>query len=474
MGRGRNAWLAPLALVLLSWLGWSGRPVLAADPRPPDAATAPHATVRPDQAHGFRVPPRRPPGTALLWVPRGILFLPAAVIEAAAHPVHVGLVVYDKYTVANRLEDVFFNDARTFGAWPTAFFESGFGLNAGARLVHRDLGGHRERLFVRASFGGLYRQRYEASVDSGKLLGPRFKLRAEGGFRIVSRGRFFGYGNGDEVRHDEDAPLIHPLSGEIVESRYRRDEGRAAVLARIAIRDEVRILASQEMAWRRFSDARSGDGPQLREVFDPAEVTGYESGQLRAYSEAALVVNTLRYAGPHIPRSLPSRGWLARVSTGVGIGFAGDPSRFVRGGADVQRFVDLWRGNRVLRLHGLVDVVDAPFEGVTFVDLPTLGGPTLLRGYVRERFRGRIAGLGSVEYQWPIDRILGGFLFVDVGRVWTSLPLDLSAPRVGFGGGLNVRSRRAFFLRLQLASSIDGGFFLQLRFDPTWESDDDL
>ena len=469
MGRRWIAWLVGL------WLASLARLVVAA----PAQVAAPTAEAvarppRPDQAHGFRTPPRRPKGAVLLWIPRGIFFVPAAVIEAAAHPVHVGLVVSDKLAVRNRLEDVFFNDARTFGAWPTAFFESGFGLNVGGRLVHRDLGGHRERLFVRASFGGLYRQRYEASLDSGRLLGPRFKLRAEGGFRIVSRGRFFGYGNGDEKGHDPDQPLLDPLSGEIVETRYRRDEAHATVMARASIRDEVRLVLSEEMAWRRFSDARSGDGPQLREVFEPGAIVGYPTGQLRSYSEAALVVDTLGYVGPHIPRSMPSHGWLARVSTGIGIGFGGDPSRYVRGGADVQRFVNLWRGNRVLRLHGRVDVVDAPFHRVVFVDLPALGGPTYLRGYVRERFRGRIAALFAAEYHWPIDRLLGGFLFVDVGRVWTTLPLELSAPRVGFGGGINVRSRRSFFLRLQLASSIDGGFFLQLRFDPTWESDDDV
>jgi outer membrane protein assembly factor BamA len=409
----------------------------------------------------------------LLWAPRVVLYLPARVIEAAAHPVKIATMYSEKYAVPRRLEDVFFNDERTFGAYPLAFVETGFGLNIGGRLVHRDLAGHGERLFARVSFGGLYRQRYEASIATGRLLGDRFELAAGGGYRIVRSARFFGIGNADERDAPEGGELLDPYGGNGVETRYRRDEAAAAISARITLPRRTRLVLKEEIAWREFSRPRGGSAPDLAEVYDPEQVTGYDTGQLRAYTEAALVTDTLHRAGPHVPPSMPSRGWLARIWGGIGIGFLDDPSRFLRGGADVQRFIDLRHGDRVLRVRALVDAIEADRDEVVFVDLPSLGGPTLLRGYVRERFRGRIAGLFSAEYSWPVDRLLAGYVFVDVGRVWTSLPLSGAVPRVGFGGGLILRSLRAFFARIQVASSIDGGFYLQLRLQPSWEIGDE-
>jgi outer membrane protein assembly factor BamA len=432
------------------------------------------AAPRPGQAHGRRVQPRRTAKSVLLWIPRGVLWLPARFIEAAAHPAKVVLMVSEKFAVPRRLEDVFFNDARTFGAYPLAFVETGFGLNVGARLIHRNLGGHGERLFARVSFGGLYRQRYEASIGTGRLLGDRFELGASGGYRIVRSARFFGIGNADERGAPDDEELLDPIAMGGVESRYRRDEGTAVVGARIQLARRVRLLLKEDLVWREFSRRKSGSAPDLATVYDPTRVAGYATGQLRAYTEAAVVVDTTSRAGPWVPPSTPSRGWLARMWGGIGIGFLDDPSRWLRGGVDVQRFIDLLGGNRVLRLRALVDAIEGPLDHIVFVDMPALGGPDLLRGYVRERFRGRIAGLASAEYSWPIDRLLGGYLFVDVGRVWTRLPLTGAVPRVGFGGGIVLRSLRAFFARIQLASSIDGGFYLQLQLQPSWHIDDDI
>jgi hypothetical protein len=446
-------------------------------PRPPDPdpGEASEVSAPPGETSGIRVAPRRGAKKVLLWVPRVILFVPRHAIDIAVHPIRLGLMAWEKYRVPQRAADVFFTPDRKFGVYPVLFVETGFGANAGARLVHRDMFGEGENVLLRASYGGLYRQRYEARLGTGNRLGKHVQLSARGSFRIVPKARFYGLGNADEGDVPPDAALQDPLGPRrAIDSRYRRDEAFGTLTADVPLTKSLRLSLSEELRWRRFSDAATGnDDVQLTEVYDARRLAGFRTGQLTAYTEAALMLQTTRVSHPWIHAAVPSRGWLARGFVGVGIGARRDPTRFIRYGADIQRFIDLYRGDRVLRLRVLTDVVDGDLDRIVFVDLPSLGGPTLLRGYVRDRFRGRIAGLASVEYLWPIEDHLTGFLFTDVGRVWNRLPLDTGAPRAGFGGGIIAHTSRAYVARIQLAGSIDGGVYLHLRFSPSWEVYDD-
>lgn len=480
MGGRRRRCLAELAASYLVFAVPAAASAAPSDSAPRRTSEAGAAAVendeappppRPDQAHGLRTRAPTNARTAAYWAPRAVLFVPRYAIELALQPLRLGAIAYDRYAVRARAEAVFFNEDRSFGVYPLAFIETGFGLNVGARVLHRNLFGHGEGLHARASFGGLYRQRYEIDLSSGRLLGDRLELGVGVGFRIVRRARFFGIGNADEHPFDPEAPPLDAWSQGAVDARYARDEVLAAISAKIALRDPFRLRLTTQLAWRRFSDPH-GDTLAVGRAFDLRTVTGFASGQQRAYTEAELVIDTTRYAGSHLPRATPSRGWLVHTWAGLGIGFGGDRSRYVRAGTDVQRFIDLRHGNRVLRLRGWVDVLNAPRSRVAFIDLPTLGGPTMLRGYVRERFRGRMAALGSAEYSWPIDRTITAFLFTDIGRVWSTWPLEMKRPRVGFGGGLLLATRRRFFARIQIAGSIDGEVFFNLRFEPAWRIDD--
>jgi outer membrane protein assembly factor BamA len=121
-------------------------------------------------------------------------------------------------------------------------------------------------------------------------------------------------------------------------------------------------------------------------------------------------------------------------------------------------------------LRVLAEEVRGAEDEIPFVDLPRLGGPTLLRGYTRDRFRDRAMALGSAEYQFDLGPLLSGFLFVDGGRVFPTLA-DVTAEgiRVGYGGGLQMQTIKSFVGRFNVASSVDGGIFLNLSFDPVYD-----
>jgi hypothetical protein len=63
-------------------------------------------------------------------------------------------------------------------------------------------------------------------------------------------------------------------------------------------------------------------------------------------------------------------------------------------------------------------------------------------------------------------------VFADVGRVYASASdIELGGLRLGYGVGFDAHSMSSFALRGSLASSIDGGIFLNLTFEPVFEID---
>lgn len=133
-------------------------------------------------------------------------------------------------------------------------------------------------------------------------------------------------------------------------------------------------------------------------------------------------------------------------------------SDYWRYGIDLQHFLRLAEGPRVLafRLHG--EAVSGTRAEVPFTELPQLGGLDDLRGYPTDRFRDRVAAIGSIDYAWDLSSWLSARVFADAGRVFGS-PDDFGVDhlRVGYGIALEGHTSRSFGLLGALSSSIDGG-----------------
>ena len=126
----------------------------------------------------------------------------------------------------------------------------------------------------------------------------------------------------------------------------------------------------------------------------------------------------------------------------------------------------------MIAARAYVEAVSGTRDEVPFFELPQLGGGALLRGYPSERFRDRIAALGSLDYQWDLSQMLTGRIFTDVGRVYGSADeLRDGGLRVGYGIGLDAYTRSSFMFRTSIASSIDGGIYLTLSFDSVYDVD---
>lgn len=433
-------------------------------------ATAPPDDVvaRPGQESG-RIDDVDGEDSAGRQIGRGILLVPRLAWGVVMVPVRGTVYLADRYHAADRARRWFFNREGTFGVFPVVGWDSGFGPNGGLKLVERDLFGNEEQAEAKAVIGWSSRATVLGRVSSGELFGEHTTLGFEALYDRNPAQRFYGFGNGDEIDPRDDALIDPNVDNRAVETRFRERQAQVAAVLDVRPFDGFHIRPGAKVADVSLSnDIASGlSEPAIDEVYDVMAIAGFPEYQI-AYGELELRLDTRRAWDDYESVAMPSQGWLVSAFAGRALVDAGED--FWRYGLDVHRLFHLGMGPRslALRFHG---------EGVTgermetpFTELPTLGGPFMLRGYNVNRFRDRVAAVASAEYAWDLSEKVGASVFVDAGRVFAGLDeLSLDNTRVGFGLGLQAHTAHFLLTRAQIASSIDGGAFLNLVFEPSFE-----
>lgn len=392
---------------------------------------------------------------------RDLLAIPRAVFWVIDAPVRGALWFNTRYHPQDLYYQVFYNDARTIGLYPTLGFNTGFGYNVGAAFVDRDLFGADERLSLGASTGGEYRVTVSGSVRTGRRLGDAFELTAAAAFARRPDDRFYGIGNAD-LGPPPPAPVDPRVNTTAVETHYRQQVARAAVTADLRA-DHLRVRTTGALTALQI-DASTGEEPQesIDRVYDRAGLVGL-GGVHHAYGELEVRWDT---RGPGSKWDSPqaySAGQLASAFVGR-IHRLDGGADFSRYGLELQRYFRLAAGPRVLvaRIH--TEAVTGTLDQVPLTELPSLGGASFLRGYPADRFRDRVAVLSSIAYQWDLAADLDASLFVDAGRVFPSIrDLSFDHPRVGYGVAIAAHSQHEFLLEGSVSSSIDGGIFFNLQ-----------
>lgn len=478
MTHGRKQKLGIVAVVAVLAAGVSHAqpppaPPPASEPAPPaePAASPPEPEVPAAAASGLVVA-RDPDESSGRVAARVALFPVRALWYVLWSPVRLAAWAYDRFAIGRRARQVFFSEDGRLGVFPIAVWKSGFGPTGGVRMVVRDVLAPASRVRVEAIYGGEVLQAYKLHARTGRLLGRRAELDFRAEFETFPRSRFFGIGNGDLA--PPPAMPVMPVDAvrdpTAVDTRFYSDAYTLQTTLALDLPGPFHVRPSVGFRIRDFDrDQGFDDELGTLEVYDPAGLIGFD-GLATVYGGFEVVADTLRQPRFYLSKAAPSTGWYAVARAHGYHGTGDDPSDFVRWGIDVQRYLDLHGGDRVLALRAVYQGVTGSLARVPFIDLPALGGAQLLRGYDQDRFRDRQAGVASVEYQWGIDRLMTAFLFTDVGRVWRNRD-DLATGdlRVGFGGGLQLHTMKSFLARVMIASSIDGGVFFLFSLDPLFE-----
>jgi surface antigen Omp85-like protein len=438
----------------------------AAEPPPNDAPTAEVRRTRPGDESGRL--DRVDPGDSLARkLARGALWLPRTAVDVVLFPVRSGIWMFERYQLDDRFHRIFFNDARTVGLYPTATLESGFGVTLGARFVDRDVLGEREHFYLLAGYGGQFREVARTQLRSGNRFGDHVALELDAAYEQRPQDAFYGIGNADETSAMDVVvdPRAMPLA---VETRYHQRLARVAALADVRAVSSLHVVGAGALVDHIYGSGVTGT--PIESVYDPAGLIGW-MGERHAYAELELRWDSRRHGSEWEPVSVFGTGALASVYAGRTVRFDADRD-YWRYGADLQYFLHLDEGPRVVvaRAHG--EAVSGTLDEVPFAELPTLGGSSILRGYPLDRFRDRVAAVGSLEYRWDLGRPLDAGFFVDAGRVYSSVrDITLDHMRVGYGALLELHSDRGFVVETSVATSIDGGVFFNLSLSPIFDVD---
>jgi hypothetical protein len=413
----------------------------------------------PPGAESGRVDTPRDEDSAARVVARTVLLVPRTLFEAVVVPVRAAIVANERYHLAGWAREVFFSDSGALGVYPFIQFESADGFLIGAKLDAWL--GYNERLKIFAGAGLESRRRFQGQFRSSGLIdGVAIGIHAE--YIRTPESRFYGFGNNNEVDTPPPMPIDPFVDMTAFKTYYNSRHARIAALVDIDVVGSVRAVLSGALADR--ERAVGNDGPPIDQVYMPSSLISFDDYRT-GYAELDLRYDT---RGPHSawqPPMITSRGSLLSVYGGRQ---TLDPGpAFWRYGMNAQHYQRIGAGPRVVsaRFHG--EAVSAELDEVPFNELPYLGGPMWLRGYASERFRDRVAAVGTVEYTWDLSRLVFASVFVDAGRVYAGLDdLTLDGLRWGYGLALEGHSDTSLAARISIASSSDGGVYVNLYLDP--------
>lgn len=394
-------------------------------------------------------------------IARDVLVLPRELLDLATEPVRAGLWAYDRYDLKGKYYELLYNADRTIGVTPNASYQTGYGLSVGGQLNDIDTFGEREHLALEANYGGTYRENAAVRLDSGRRLG-RVVVTAGGNFDRLPADPFYGIGNAN-LAAAPTAPVDPRVDSTAFPAYVRYQEARAFASADVRVVSKLHVIASGALT--RLDFAQSTTGIPVGEIYDVAGLVGFTGGVRHAYGELELRWDGRERASIWEPTQLHTRGSYASLLLGEVHRLDGG-SDFARYGVDLQKYIHLAPGPRVLVLRFFGEGVTGSRDQVPFTELPYLGGD-FLRGYTFDRFRDRVAAFATVQYMWDISYFVDTYLFVDGGRVFPSLQdLTIDQPRVGFGLGVELHSETGFLVEGSIASSIDGGVIFTASFNP--------
>jgi hypothetical protein len=371
--------------------------------------------------------PSSPPGRALLWVPRVVLFPFYLTSEyVIRRPLGFLISSAERAKIPALLLDIFlFGPDHKAGIIPIAFVDFGFEPSVGLYAFWDDAGfkGHQLRLHA-TTWGedwlaGNITERFVLSDDHSVTLSASGAHRPDYAF----------YG-------------IGPRTRESALSRYGADKFDARASEDFKFWYASSIQASFSVRSASFRPGNFDGQP----TFEERAVEGtfpYPEGYIGGYTAGA----------SHLKLALDTRTSAEPRRAGLRLELDGEqgtiPSRARAAGWQRYRgqlgsFVDLGKNHRILSLSLTTEFADPlGSRDIPFTELPSIGGSGLMAGFRTDRLRDRSLAVATLRYSWPIWIWLNGSLQTALGNVFGEHLKDFDPSLLRWSGAIGFESRQS-------------------------------
>jgi hypothetical protein len=353
---------------------------------------------------------------------------------------------------------------------PQIFFREDVGLGGGLAITDIDFREQRRREFLGAfltyTTEGQERYRlvwrrwlyYREIADGGVAVEERSFIGAAGGYTRTLTRRFFGLG--PDTRESAESSYTDEVADAGVSSDLALPGPGGDWIATAGLRGEHHNLARGHVSGVPSTDdaypALFQDGDGRSAMFVTVGLR-YDTRDSQHQPYRGWRVGVLADATPW-----QSDGSLGAIFTAYGSYVFPVPPLFHSGG-------DAQEENPPTDTIALGFQADTTVGDLPFYDLPSLGGPSTLRGYIANRFTDNSAWHAVAEYRfWVIPRgfrltrtirveRVGLALFGELGTVAPNLG-DLPTARVhaSYGVGLRISLERLALFRVDLGFSDEG------------------
>ena len=130
----------------------------------------------------------------------------------------------------------------------------------------------------------------------------------------------------------------------------------------------------------------------------------------------------------------PSEG--ARYSLGVEVAGLGGDFNFTKYIAEARQY---WKAGKT-QVWALRAMLGYGAGGIPEMQKFAMGGSSTLRGYRDEQFKGNRMAFGSLEYRFPIAKMVQGAFFTDIGNAWQSDTFGFEDLKAGYGFGIRLNT----------------------------------
>jgi hypothetical protein len=414
---------------LMHKLGWICLPLLVTAAVGPEgmvqaAEPAEPAALADSTAHYSRKVSSKDGWEKVVSFPGTLINLPfKAVFESGEWAVET---IHDSRIVPRTI------DLLTFEKWRAGFvpiYASRSG--AGMEFYARGFGSEQAKFSVSLAAGLRNRRRYEVRLKRFEIFDGRVLAGFSGRYYVLSDERFFGLGPGSL---EED------------ESNYAHEQSTGELSLRVPVKARFSVGLGLRYDRNNILEGEHREIQSTTSLYTSRSLHGLESGVGLAGGSVTLLFDSKNHAGN------PSDGMEIRLAGEVMGEVGGDRFGFWRVSADVTRYIHLVH-NRTLVLR-LAAQATEPFSNreIPFYQLSELGSEETIRGCTRGRFRDRDLMIGSLEYRYPIWRVVDALIFVDGGRVTSSLLNDFTADDMqwSFGGGIRIWGREGEIMTFQI------------------------